>query len=106
MAPPNYTEEDLFEAVFDVTDNGMSLNKSAQKHGVPKQTLSARMRGRGGRDEVEKESRLTPGEGQRLVDWIIRQESLGYAPSHAQIRACVVNLLTRDGEDMERSHWA
>ncbi|KAK8073176.1 hypothetical protein PG994_004075 [Apiospora phragmitis] len=59
MAPPNYTEEDLFEAVFDVTHNGMSLNKSAQKHSVPKQTLSARMRGRGGRDEVEKESRLT-----------------------------------------------
>ncbi|KAK8036838.1 transposase [Apiospora phragmitis] len=87
MPPHSYTEDELVDAIFDVTDNGLSLSKSAQKHGIPKQTLSDRMKGKGSREEFE---------------WILGQDSLGYAPSHSQIRAYVVSILSRNGEDLEQ----
>ena len=31
------------------------------------------------------------------MSWILRQESVGYAPSYSQIRACVIGLLKRQG---------
>ena len=36
-----------------------------------------------------------------MAFWILRQESLGYAPSHSQIRACVMGLLRQQGEHPE-----
>ena len=49
---PPYTEELLINAAFDVTDNGISLSKVAQKYGVPKATLSYRLSGRPLRAEI------------------------------------------------------
>ncbi|KAK8073350.1 DDE superfamily endonuclease domain-containing protein [Apiospora phragmitis] len=101
MPSPSYTEDQLVDTIFDITDNGLSLSKSAQKHGIPKQTLSDRMRGKGSKEEYSRDQRLSENEEKRLVDWILRQESLGYAPSHSQIRAYVVSILSRNGEDLE-----
>ncbi|EGU71810.1 hypothetical protein FOXB_17681, partial [Fusarium oxysporum f. sp. conglutinans Fo5176] len=42
--------------------------------------------------------RLSKNQEDRLAFWILRQESLGYAPSHSQIRACVMGLLRQQGE--------
>lgn len=39
MPPKTYTEELLYDAVFDVLKNGLSINKASQKHGVPTSTL-------------------------------------------------------------------
>ncbi|RYC79965.1 hypothetical protein BFJ63_vAg17151, partial [Fusarium oxysporum f. sp. narcissi] len=63
-----YTEDDVAEAILDVTDNGFSPPQAAHK---------------------------------RLAFWILRQESLGYAPSHSQIRACVMGLLRQQGEHLD-----
>lgn len=43
MAP--YTEDDIADAIFDVTDNGLLVNKAAQKYNIPATTISARMNG-------------------------------------------------------------
>jgi hypothetical protein len=45
MAQYNYTEDNMINAALDVRDNGLSQNKSAQKHGLPQSTLSKRMGG-------------------------------------------------------------
>ena len=42
--------------------------------------------------------RISESQGDDLVRWILRQEGLGYAPSHAQVRAIVVSLLNRQGD--------
>jgi hypothetical protein len=40
-----YTEEDVMNALFDISDNGLSLRKAASKHNVPSCTLSGRGKG-------------------------------------------------------------
>lgn len=43
MAP--YTEDDLVDAIFDVTDNGSSVHKASQKYNIPTSTINARING-------------------------------------------------------------
>jgi hypothetical protein len=95
----SYTEDNVIDAIFDVTDNGLSQNKSAQKHGVPQQTLSRRLAGLPSQFEISQPSqRLSASQEDKLAQWILRQESLGYAPSHPQTVACVEALLKRHGD--------
>ncbi|KAJ0130848.1 Uncharacterized protein HZ326_26052 [Fusarium oxysporum f. sp. albedinis] len=75
-----YTEDDMAEAILDVTDNGFSPPQAAHRRGIHPQR------------------RLSKSQEDRLAFWILRQESLGYAPSHSQIRACVMGLLRQQGE--------
>ncbi|KAM5529808.1 hypothetical protein FOXYSP1_17652 [Fusarium oxysporum f. sp. phaseoli] len=94
-----YTEEDMAEAILDVTDNGFSPPQAAQRRGVPRSTLIDRPNGRGAvKEQVHPYRRLSKSQEDRLAFWILRQESLGYAPSHSQIRACVMGLLRQQGE--------
>lgn len=94
-----YTEENLAAALFDITDNGMSQYEAAQKHGVPQPTLSKRLRGQQSRKEViQPAQRLSASQETRLVKWLLRQESLGYALSHSQLRSCVQGLLQQQGD--------
>ncbi|KAG6979290.1 hypothetical protein FocnCong_v010477 [Fusarium oxysporum f. sp. conglutinans] len=94
-----YTEEDMAEAILDVTDNGFSPPQAAQRRGVPRSTLIDRLNGRGAvKEQVHPYRRLSKSQEDRLAFWILRQESLGYAPSHSQIRACVMGLLRQQGE--------
>ena len=41
-----------------------------------------------------------------MVTWILRQEALGYAPSHSQVRATVAALLRQQGRERPIGvHW-
>ncbi|KAF6524826.1 hypothetical protein HZS61_010621 [Fusarium oxysporum f. sp. conglutinans] len=73
-----YTEDDMAEAILDITDHGFSPPQAAQRRGPRR--------------------RLSKSQEDRLAFWILRQEPLGYAPSHSQIRACVMGLLRQQGE--------
>jgi hypothetical protein len=89
-----YTEESLANALFDITDNGLSQYQAAQKWGIPQQTISSRLHGQMAlADQIQPQRHLSKNQEDKLVSWILRQESIGYAPSHSQIRACVLALL-------------
>ncbi|TVY62599.1 hypothetical protein Focb16_v004339 [Fusarium oxysporum f. sp. cubense] len=108
MPQLSYTEEeDVIQAMLDVTDNGLSQNQAAQKNGVPQTTLSDRLRGLPSRSEITQSSQLlSKSQESRLVTWILRQEALGYAPSHSQVRATVAALLRQQGRERHIGvHW-
>lgn len=95
-----YSEEDIVSAVFDVTDNGFSQRKAAEKWGVPQATISRRLSGRGAQaDQIQPESRLSKDQEELLTDWILKQESVGYAPSYSQVHTCAVALLKSNGDE-------
>jgi hypothetical protein len=78
-----YSEDSMANAMLEVTDNNIFLTQAAGKHGVPKQTLSDRIKGqRASADQIQPQARLSKDQEAYLVLWILRQESLGYAPSH------------------------
>ncbi|PNP53920.1 hypothetical protein FNYG_15666 [Fusarium nygamai] len=86
--------------MLDVTDNGLSQNQSAQKHGMPQTTLSDRLRCLPSKSEVTHPAQLlSKTQETRLVSWVLRQEALGYAPSHSQVRAIVAALLRQQGRE-------
>ncbi|KAH7464223.1 hypothetical protein FOMA001_g17814 [Fusarium oxysporum f. sp. matthiolae] len=94
-----YTEDDMAKAILDITDHGFSPPQAAQRRGVPGRTLIDRLHGRGAaEDQIQPRRRLSKSQEDKLAFWILRQESLGYAPSHNQIRACVMGLLRQQGE--------
>ena len=95
-----YTEETIAKAISDITINRLSQCQAAQKYGVPQQTLSARLKGQTAlADQIQPSQYLSKNQETKLVSWILRQESLGYAPSHSQIRACVLALLQQQGDN-------
>ncbi|RKK43179.1 hypothetical protein BFJ66_g10162 [Fusarium oxysporum f. sp. cepae] len=107
MAQQSYTENDVIEAILDVTDNDLSQHQAAQKHGMPQTTLSDRLRGLPSKSEVTQPAQLLyKSQEARLVTWILRQEALGYAPSHSQVRATVAALLRQQGRERPIGiHW-
>ncbi|KAF6528378.1 hypothetical protein HZS61_008699 [Fusarium oxysporum f. sp. conglutinans] len=107
MPQSSYTEDDVIQAILDVTENGLSQNQAAQKNGVPPTTLFDRLRGVPSKSEVTQPSQLlSKSEESRLVIWILRQEALGYAPSHSQVRATVAALLRQQGRERPIGvHW-
>jgi hypothetical protein len=89
----------MAEAILDITDHGLSPPQAAQRRGVPRTTLIDRLNGHGAaEDQIQPRRRLSKSQEDRLAFWILRQESLGYAPSHSQIRACVMGLLRQQGD--------
>lgn len=97
-----YTEEDMANALFDITDNGLSQSCTAQKHGIPQQSISNRLNGQTAiADQIQPHQRLNKNQEAKLVSWILRQESLGYAPSHSQIYACVTALMKQQNVKQE-----
>src|SRR5208337_1481460 len=73
-----YTEDDMAEAILDITDNGLSLRKSAQKWGIPAPTISHRIKGRMSRAEANQpKQRLSQTQEEQVVAWVLCQESLG-----------------------------
>lgn len=100
--PPKktYSEETIVDALFDITDGGISMRKSSKKHGVPLTTLSNRLRGTATRNEAqESQQRLTVEQEKKIVDWIVLQERLGCAPSHSAVRGIVERILKKKGDN-------
>ena len=95
-----YTEKDVIDAIFDITDGSLSQYQASEKHGVPQPVLSKRLSGQKSRKEsTHPHQRLSPSQEDRLVRWLLRQESLGYALSHSQLRSCVEALLRQQGDN-------
>lgn len=99
--PPkgNWTEENLMDAWFDVTDNHLSLNEASRRHGVPKGTLFRRMNSQTlAKDEsTTNAQRLTPSEETRLETWILRQDQCGHAAPVSIVRGLAASILRRTG---------
>lgn len=92
-----WTEKQMEDAIWDVVELKYSQNAAAQRNGVPQPTLSRRLRGQIPRNEVELPQQvLTQAQREHLTHWILTQEGLGHAPSHAQIRACVLAILRKE----------
>jgi 4-hydroxybenzoate polyprenyltransferase len=93
-----YTEEDVQNALADL-ESGVALATAATRHGVPRTTLRRRFNGaQPHRHAHEGAQRLTPVQEEHLVKWILQQEALGYAPTHAQVRAIATAVLKREGD--------
>ncbi|RKK15601.1 hypothetical protein BFJ66_g18058, partial [Fusarium oxysporum f. sp. cepae] len=81
---PVYSADDLENAIADVK-NGVSLKTAAKKNGLLPSTLQGRLTGAQSRQVARQEQlRLTTDQEDDLERWILRQEKLGHAPTHAQ----------------------
>ncbi|RKK74914.1 hypothetical protein BFJ71_g17197 [Fusarium oxysporum] len=107
MVRRNYTEDDVAEAILDITDRGLSQNEAAQKRGVPQSTLSARLSGQASRNErIQAHQRISKSQEETFIRWVLRQEPLGYGLSHSQLRACVEAILKQQGDNKPLGkHW-
>ncbi|KAF6517521.1 hypothetical protein HZS61_003082 [Fusarium oxysporum f. sp. conglutinans] len=96
---PVYSADDLENAIADVK-NGVSLKTAAKKkNGLPPSTLRGRLTGAQSRQVARQEQlRLTTDQEDDLERWILRQEKLGHAPTHAQVRTMVRSVLARHGD--------
>lgn len=96
--PALYTQDDVENAYLDVTDNHLPLRRAAAKHGVPRATLQDRLRGiRPLNERFQTNQKLSSVKEDQLVDWVIRQDALGYAPSHSIVRGIVESILRGRG---------
>jgi hypothetical protein len=89
-------------ALFDVSDNSLSLRQAASKHNVPPSTLSVRSKGlhtSKADPEAQTNSRLSTAQEDSIVEWILRQETLGAAPSHSAVRNVANSLLKEAGDE-------
>ncbi|RFN47274.1 hypothetical protein FIE12Z_8487 [Fusarium flagelliforme] len=93
MTRHDYTEDDVAEAIFDITDRPIADS------GCP-ETGSTSV------DNFETTFRSSKSQEESLLPWALRQESLGYAPSHSQLRACVEAILHQQGDNKPLgNHW-
>ena len=93
-----YTEEDVQNALADL-ESGVALATAATRHGVPRNTLRGRFNGaQPHRYAHDGGQRLTTVQEEHLEKWILQQEALGYAPTHAQVRAIAIAVLNRQGD--------
>ena len=95
---PSYTEDDVKLAVLNLA-NGDAMATAATRHGVPRTTLRDRQSGAQPIQLAhEDQQRLSATQEDQLERWIITQEALGYAPTHAQVRAIVTGILRTNGD--------
>ena len=68
-----YTEDDVAEAILEVTDKGISMHQAAQRWGVPYATLQARYHGVSAvRDQIQPHQKLSSHQEDQLALWILR----------------------------------
>ena len=90
---PSYTEGDIQNALEDLKA-GVSLATASTRHSVPRNTLRGRLNGaQPSHYAHEDEQRLSAIQEEHLEQWVLRQEALGYAPTHAQLRAITTGIL-------------
>ncbi|KAM5529298.1 transposase [Fusarium oxysporum f. sp. phaseoli] len=95
-----YTEKDVIDAIFDITEGSLSQHQASDKYGVPQPVLSKRLSGQKSRKEsTHPHQRVSTSQEDRLVRWLLRQKSLGYALTHSQLRSCVEAILRQQGDN-------
>lgn len=93
-----YIEADVQNALADL-ESGVALATAAVQHGIPRNTLRGRFNGAQPHQHAHNtEQRLTAVQEKQLECWILQQEALGYAPTHAQVRAIATGVL-KQGDD-------
>ena len=93
-----HTEEDVQNALADL-ESGVALATAATRHGVPRNTLRGRLKGAQPHLHAHNsEQRLSAIQEEHLERWSLRQEALGYAPTHAQVRAIAIAVLKQEGD--------
>lgn len=94
---PIYTEQDIKNALQDI-QNGVSVHQATRRHGVPRGTIRGRINGAQPHQQAHSNQlRLSEIQEEQLKNWILRQEALGYAPTHAQVRAIASSILHYQG---------
>jgi hypothetical protein len=94
MAANAYSEGDVADAILAIIDQDLSHHQAAKHYGIPRSTISDGLRGQGAQqDQLQPKQRVTSDDEDRIKQWVLRQESLGYGLSHNQIRAGVEALL-------------
>ena len=94
-----YTENDVQNALADIRNRGAKATASTH-HGVPQTTLRDRLNGaQSYRDAHNDKQRLLTVQEECLERWILQQEALGYAPTHAQVQTIASGILKQGGDD-------
>jgi hypothetical protein len=103
---PPYTENALL-AALNAVSTGTSIRRAARDYGVPRATLQDRRAGRQARSDAHTHrQKLSPTQESRLADWIRVQDSLGLAPTYAQIRTFASRILLAGGSATGvGKHW-
>lgn len=95
-----YTEHDVTQALIDVAD-GKSLRQAALEWGVPRSTLQGRLHNPTTHQQAASHlQRLPTMIEDRLTDWILTQETLGYSVTHAQVRTFGERLCALQGDNL------
>jgi Tc5 transposase DNA-binding domain/helix-turn-helix, Psq domain len=93
-----YTEADIQNALADIA-NGIPATTAAKIYGVPRTTLYSRISGSQHHKTAHfNMQRLSPVQEDHLATWILQQEALNYAPTHAQVRAIATGILKQAGD--------
>jgi hypothetical protein len=98
---PSYQESDLQQAILAV-DRGVPKLTAAKQYGVPRTTLSARLKGVCTKKQYDNDRQsLSPEEELDLAAWCRIQHMLGIPPTHRQIRLAAQRMLLVSGSDVE-----
>ncbi|KAJ3459735.1 hypothetical protein MRS44_015808 [Fusarium solani] len=103
---PKYTETDIQNALQEVRE-GVAVRTAAGRHGVPESTLRGRISGSQSHTiSHEHFQKLSAEQEKHLAAWIIAQDDLGFAPSHAQVIDFAGRIARLNGnEEPIGTHW-
>ena len=72
----------------------LSITKAAKQHGIPKSTLTDRIKGRKPTSAAhEGQQRISPGEEAAILAWVLRLEAWGWPPRIEQVRFIANEIL-------------
>ena len=93
-----YTEADIQNALANIA-NGILATTVAKVYKVLYTILYSRISGSQHYKTAHfNMQRLSPVQEDHLATWILRQEALNYAPTHAQVRAITTSILKQAGD--------
>ena len=79
--------------------SGVALATAATRHGIPRNTLRGRFNdAQTHRHDHDGRQRLAAIQEEHLEKWTLQQEAVGYAPTHAQVRAIAIAVLKGQGD--------
>ena len=88
------------QAAIEAVLSGLGHHKAAQQWGVPRSTLRRRLLDEKTKKDFDSErQKLSTATETNVAQWIIRQEALGYAPTHRNVRFVCIRLLQLQSPD-------
>ncbi|KAL2139688.1 hypothetical protein VTI28DRAFT_4858 [Corynascus sepedonium] len=94
------TREILIQSAISDVQNGLCSQKdAAKKYSIPQSTLNRRLHGAHPRQLAKvHEQRLGPVQEKHVVDWCLKGETSGRAPSRVQVIAFAQTILAEGGD--------